>query len=106
MQFNRTIIPWSHTAYGDGLYPVEKNGEKVGTFAVDAGFFAIFPIEFVKRYAKNLLKSKNLFTIVEGEGEIEVNSGNMKWNGVNSMVTVITGDHESDCTCESCQESD
>jgi hypothetical protein len=43
LEINGHLIPIMSTAYGDGSYPVYKDGVQVGQFGVDAGLFAIFP---------------------------------------------------------------
>jgi hypothetical protein len=86
-------IWWSCTAYGDGGYNVRKGGAKVGEFGVDAGMFAIFPIEFVQKYKPDLIEENSLAAVVDMCGTV-VASGRRRGHGDMECgdITVNTSD--------------
>lgn len=86
-------IWWGQTAHGDGGYKVKKFGAWCGEFGVDAGLFAIFPIEFVKKYAPDMMAASNQSTTLEMSGEVDYEGGNMHCGAV-SVDTA--GRYESD----------
>jgi hypothetical protein len=70
-------IWWGSTKSGDGCYPVRQYGAKVGEFCVDAGLFAIFPIEFVQKYKPDMVGDKRFGTTVTMGGAVSYRDGNM-----------------------------
>lgn len=94
-------IWWGGTAHGDGTYPVYLNGIFQGNFGVDAGLFAIFPIEFVKKYAPGELDKEGLICVVkieEGDvrgftsvGKVLYEKGNLRCG----PLKVLTEDEDS-----------
>ena len=86
-------IWWGQTAYGDGGYAVRVYGSKVGEFGVDAGLFAIFPVEFVKKYKPDLLEEKTLAcTLSIPAGVVSYDGGDMDCG----QVAVCTSGNDED----------
>ncbi len=84
-------IWWGQTKYGDGEYNVRLGGSSQGSFGVDAGLFAIFPIEFINKHgSKHSINS--LGVKIEMEGLVQYNDGNMKCRS----VSVDTGYSENE----------
>lgn len=83
---------WGQTKYGDGCYKVHQNGIQVGEFGVDAGLFGIFPVEFVEKFAPQMLGDTQLATVVEIDGDIEYDDGVLRCGN----VTVNTADEEDE----------
>jgi hypothetical protein len=50
-----------NTAYGDGEYPVKKNGSEVGSCGVDAGMLSLVPMDFVEEFGLDT----SLGTVIE-----------------------------------------
>lgn len=69
---------WGQTKHGDGGYFVRHHGGKVGEFGVDAGMFAIFPLEFVQKFKPDLLNEITLActTAIPG-GVVSYDDGDM-----------------------------
>lgn len=92
-------IWWGCTKFGDGGYSVMHNHFPVGEFGVDAGLFAIFPIEFVKAFKPEMMEGSNvsngLVAILEMEGGlVEYSDGNMDCGMV--FVTTDGTDQEEE----------
>ena len=73
---------WS-TAYGDGSYPLCKDGKKIASLGVDAGCLSLVPMSVIKAWGKET-DAKNLGHIVSGKdnrlaGTIEIAEGDMFW---------------------------
>jgi hypothetical protein len=70
------------TAYGDGNYPVVRNGFCIGSCGVDAGLLSIFPEKLVdllenQEEAKRLLENELIVKIeMIDDFEIDCNNGN------------------------------
>ncbi len=78
-KLDNTIIFVLGTAYGDGCYPVIKNGEEIGRSAVDAGLLSVIPMAFAKKHG---FDRWDLVTVIDG-GETESTSkGNFKCAGL------------------------
>jgi hypothetical protein len=77
-------IWWGLTAYGDGGYKVKQNYGTAGSFGVDAGMFAIFPLEFVEKHSKDpkILDDSRFAVQVKMDGFVEYKDGRMICNGV------------------------
>jgi hypothetical protein len=90
-------IWWGCTAFGDGSYQVKKSGVAVGSFGVDAGLFAIFPLEFAKKYCKasvsDLLTRPDLAATLEMEGLVIYDDGNMRCGDI---IVDTSGDTEAE----------
>lgn len=90
-------IWWGQTAHGDGGYTVRLYGGKVGEFGVDAGLFAIFPVEFVKKYKPDLLDEKTLAcTLSIPAGVVSYNGGDMDCGQVAVCTSGKDDDEEDD----------
>jgi len=86
-------IWWGQTKYGDGSYTVRVCGGKVGEFCVDAGLYAIFPLEFVKKYKPEMIGDARLAcTTAIPSGAVSYEDGNMDCG----YVTVCTGNDEDE----------
>lgn len=87
-------IWWGNTKIGDGTYTVRQNGHKRGKrFGVDAGLFAIIPIEFIKKHVPGFKIERGMAAKVEmSGGTVRYDYGNM-WCG---DICVITGEFEKD----------
>ncbi len=86
------------TAWGDGGYPVYKNGVSVGYFGVDAGLFCIIPMSLIEKWGgekevTNLVaKELAVITSFENNQIEEVNPGFLKIGG----ITIDTAGGESE----------
>jgi hypothetical protein len=89
-------IWWSNTAYGDGGYDVRKGGVKVGEFGVDAGMFAIFPIEFVQKYKPDLIEERRLAAVVDMCGTVTTSGGKRGGDMKCGDITVDTSGNDQD----------
>lgn len=72
-------IWWGSTTYGDGGFQVVNHHLPVGEFGVDAGMFAIFPIEFIKKYKPEWAEGREdlAVTLEMDGGLVEYSGGNM-----------------------------
>lgn len=86
LNVDRFNIWWGQTKYGDGEYQVLNGGFTQGSFGVDAGLFAIFPIEFINKHGSKY-PIDTVGVKLEMEGVVKYNDGNMKCRS----VTVETG---------------
>lgn len=93
------------TAFGDGYYPVIKDGKEFGNFGVDAGMTALIPLELAKTWPKYKENKKSYVLIeVKKDFEIEVfgkeaRPGNWRIkNGVDNfeILTDYDEDEEND----------
>ena len=86
-------IWWGQTKYGDGCYNVKVCGSKVGEFGVDAGLFAIFPVEFVKKYKPEMVGDTQLGCALQiPAGVVSYDDGDM----IVRSVTVCTSENDMD----------
>lgn len=98
-------IWWGQTAHGDGGYAVRVYGGKVGEFGVDAGLFAIFPVEFVQKYKPDMLNSPTLAcTLSMPAGAVSYDGGDMDCGQV--AVCTSGADHDEDDQEEESEEED
>lgn len=96
-------IWWGQTAHGDGGYAVRVYGGKVGEFGVDAGLFAIFPVEFVQKYKPEMLNSPRLATTLSmPAGVVSYDGGDMDCG----QVAVCTSGKDDDEEDEEEEEED
>lgn len=75
-------ILWNSTRDGDGMYKVKNNNRKtIGTFGVDSGLFALIPLEFVEKYAKEDAKDlpkHNLAVVITTQRESRASMGGLR----------------------------
>ena len=90
-------IWWGQTTHGDGSYAVRVHGSKVGEFGVDAGMFAIFPVEFVKKYKPDLLEEDTLAcTLPIPAGVVSYDGGDMDCGQVSVCTSSWDGGDEDE----------
>lgn len=98
--YNNINFFCSHTAHGDGYFPIERNSRNIGACSVDAGCLALIPMELLKLWNadfSNLIERK-LSVLVEVNKKFEIESGDGNWSFLD--VEVITDDDMD----EECQQ--
>lgn len=92
IQFGPHKIPWSNTAYGDGEYPVKIGYKTIGEFCVDAGMFAIIPMNLIEEITGfNFKPDCMVKTILHGSVRMN-GDGNATIGGID----IITKDEDDD----------
>lgn len=82
------------TAYGDGVYKLNKGNKIFGRIFVDAGLIAIIPVELVKKWdsfermKKDEKRGLVKFIVLEDDTKVNYNSGDYSFG----PFEILTGD--------------
>src|ERR1035438_2412790 len=71
------MIYWS-TAYGDGCYPLYRDGREIGSCGVDAGMLSVIPLEALAGVERNKLETLG-YIVDAPTGDLHISGGDMTW---------------------------
>lgn len=99
---------WS-TAWGDGSYQLQLNGDKVASLGVDAGLLGAIPMSLIKRWGteSEAMRLGHVLPSHVCEGKLISDGGDMWFEGSYNNISIPTGyqdgqdDDEHECDEES-----